>query len=358
VSLKPGESLPEKPLEGFIHFLRHVNNRLLDQVKNQVEVMRSRLIRKVEWRVEHANKLRQCFGPGDAICSSQFNAAGIEGLQLMFYPSGYKGASDGFCSLYLYGPAGCTLRCFLCVGVQKREAHHSFEEPGAFGRTNFCRFETIIDDDNCVTVALEIEEAHQDLVARVAHPLVTPGDRRTQQQIDGGVAGPVQSIVKLQGTPGKPLQGLEDTRILPSLWTAHYEGQTEDMSGTEGMFTWEELKRQAKGQKGGGGGDGRSPARITHSESASNMTSPLATRGGGDWSSSMKNSGSMPALTQGSGFQDAYPPGGGHLPRMSKTGGFSSETPGPSGPRGRRKQVPVDRSLEHDYRANASLAAH
>eukprot|EP00929_Paragymnodinium_shiwhaense_P109196 TRINITY_DN7555_c1_g1_i1.p1 TRINITY_DN7555_c1_g1~~TRINITY_DN7555_c1_g1_i1.p1 ORF type:complete len:775 (+),score=217.28 TRINITY_DN7555_c1_g1_i1:162-2486(+) len=330
--LPPGASPPEKPLEGIVHFHRHVNNRLLDQVKNQVELMRSRLIRKVEWRVEHANKLRSCFGPGEAICSSQFNAAGIEGLQLMFYPSGYKGCTDGFCSLYLYGPAGCTLRCFLCLGVQKREAHHAFEEPGAFGRTNFCRFESVIEEDNSVIVCLEIEEAHQDLVAKVAHPLVVPGDRRSQNDIDGGVSGPITSIVKLQGNQSKQAKGLEETRVLPSLWTAHYEGTATDMSGTDGMFTWEDLKTKAKGALKV---TNHSPAKFAHADSASNMTSPQVTKSfpgrSGDWSAMKSGGGSMPLLTGSDGSPTS------RLPQMSRTAGFSDHhPPAASGPRPRR----------------------
>jgi hypothetical protein len=232
-------SPPDKTLEGMVQFHRHINNRLYEQVKNQVDLMRSRMIRRVEWRVEQASRLRQCFAPGQPICSTQFNAAGLEGLQLLFYPSGYKGATDGFCSLYMYGPAGCTIRCSLFLGEQKREAYHSFVEPGAFGRTNFCRFESITDEsEDSVLVAIEVEEAHQDSSAKVAHALVAPGDRRNQAQLDGASGGPINSVVKLQGHPGKPMQGLEDTRILPSLWTAVYENS----AVPEGMHSFEEIK--------------------------------------------------------------------------------------------------------------------
>ncbi|CAE7828385.1 unnamed protein product, partial [Symbiodinium microadriaticum] len=49
------------------------------------------------------------------------------------------------------------------VGDQKRDANHSFEVAGAFGRTNFCRFEAGIDQvTDTISIALEVDEAHQD----------------------------------------------------------------------------------------------------------------------------------------------------------------------------------------------------
>merc|ERR1719253_1832634 len=103
--------------------------------------------------------LRRCFPVDECMCSKPFNAAGVENMQLIFYPSGYHGSTDGFCSLFLFGPAGATLRCFLFAGGQKREASHYFREPGAFGRTNFCRYEACMDDvEDTVLLALEVEE--------------------------------------------------------------------------------------------------------------------------------------------------------------------------------------------------------
>lgn len=167
------EKLEKKQLPGSLLFRRHVNNRLFDQVKGQVDAMRSRMVRRVEWRLEQASLLRRCFPPNESLCSAAFNAAGIEGMQLIFYPCGYNGATDGFCSLYLYAPAGATLRCNLFVGDQKRDANHSFEVAGAFGRTNFCRFEAGIDQvTDTISIALEVDEAHQDMAATVAHPKI------------------------------------------------------------------------------------------------------------------------------------------------------------------------------------------
>lgn len=241
----PGVEI-QKPLDGLVQFHRHVNNRLYDQVKNECELMKSRMVRRVEWRVEQASKLRQCFPMGESICSTPFMAAGLENLQLIFYPSGYTGSTDGFCSLFLYGPAGCTLKCKLILGPQVREASHSFEEAGAFGRTNFCRLEGVIDEsDDTVMVALEVEEAHQDLVAKIAHPIVTPGDRRSLAQIEGSTTEAIKSVIKVQSSPGKSMPGLDHTRVLPSLWTTNMSDSM--TSPPAGSHTFDELKARSKG---------------------------------------------------------------------------------------------------------------
>jgi len=104
----------DQHLDSFFVFHRHINNRLLEQVRVQVEHMKSRMVRRVEWRVEQASILRQCFPPGESIRSQEFDAAGIEGMQLIFYPSGYTGAAEGYCSLFLFAPAGVTLILVVC----------------------------------------------------------------------------------------------------------------------------------------------------------------------------------------------------------------------------------------------------
>lgn len=259
-------------------FRRHVNNRILDQVKNQVDAMRSRMVRRVEWRLENASKLRKCFPANESMCSASFNAAGVEGLQLIFYPNGYNGATDGFCSLYLFGPAGVTLKCNLFVGDQKRDANHTYDVAGAFGRTNFCRLDAGVDQvTDTITLSLEIDEAHQDMAATVAHAKVTPGDSRSQAQIEGSSPAPIESTVKLQHASGQvgsksKQHAFEDRRVLPSLWTA--KSLADKSSGKPEFHTFDELGQTTS--KGGfrrrGGGDGtdfspKSPASLSASQS-------------------------------------------------------------------------------------------
>jgi len=242
------------PLEGSINIRRHWNNRLLDQVTTQVQIMQSRMIRRIEWRLENASKLQRCFGPGEPMCSPTFSAAGIETLQLMFYPMGYNGATDGYCSIYLYAPAGVSLKTTLHAGSQKRDCSNFFEVSGAFGRTNFCRFESCIDEeDDTVLIAMDVHEAHQDVKATVSHPTAVPGDRRSQAQMDGLLEKGVQSVVKMQRNPGKLTEGLEDIRVLPSLWSAK---PVSEKTGVDGGFKgFDDLKTSSVQARGRGGGD-------------------------------------------------------------------------------------------------------
>ncbi|CAE8609713.1 unnamed protein product, partial [Polarella glacialis] len=190
-----------QPLEGHLLFQQHINNRLFDQVKDQVDSMKCRMVRSVEWRIEQASILRRCFGAGEAMCSTSFDAAGIQGLQLVFYPSGYTdsrdlGAAEGCCSLFLYAPAGAFLKCTLHAGKERRDATHSFDHPGAFGRMNFCRLESCTDEStDSILIRLEVDEAHQDVVAKAAHQPPQPGDRRSLSEQAGAVTGPIGSAV-------------------------------------------------------------------------------------------------------------------------------------------------------------------
>jgi len=314
------EDIRNKPLEGRVVFRRHINNRLGDQVKTQVENMRSRMVRRVEWRLEQASLLRRCFPPGDPMCSVAFAAAGVDGLQLMFYPGGYQGATEGFCSLFLYAPAGATLKYTLYLGSHRRDATNFFEDSGAFGRTNYCRFESIVEEDtDTILVALEIEEAHQDVTARVAHPTVQPGDRRSVSQMEGAVPTAVESVVKMHRAPGKPIPSgcLEDLRVLPSLWTAKSLG---DKASNDVMHSFEDLKQsRAPGNSHGRRGEAAMRSALPASPAAA---SPLA------------GSKSMPSLTKELSGGDMTP-----LPQLSRTSGEWSTVTSPGGLGGPKKVV-------------------
>eukprot|EP00971_Amphidinium_carterae_P323179 6422583-Amphidinium_carterae.1 len=53
--IEPQRSVDEEPaLEGAVLFHRHINNRMLSQVNEQVNLLNSRMIRRIEWRVECA----------------------------------------------------------------------------------------------------------------------------------------------------------------------------------------------------------------------------------------------------------------------------------------------------------------
>eukprot|EP00928_Gymnodinium_smaydae_P023914 TRINITY_DN19542_c0_g4_i1.p1 TRINITY_DN19542_c0_g4~~TRINITY_DN19542_c0_g4_i1.p1 ORF type:complete len:744 (+),score=218.34 TRINITY_DN19542_c0_g4_i1:95-2326(+) len=307
--------------DGIVRFHRYINHQTLDLVKNQVDLMRSRLVRRVEWRVEQASRLKQCFGAGEPLCSPPFTAAGLEGLQLVFYPSGYFGANDGYCSLFLFGPAGASVKCNLMLGPQKREASHVFTEAGCFGRANFCRFEQTVDaSEDTVLVGIEINEAHQDTVATTSHP--TTGD---------GPISAVESTVKLRESPGKN-GPLEATQVLPSIWTAAFEKSI--TQAPDGMHSFDELKARAAR---GGGGDRSSPKTSEFG------AGELGSTGGGR-RRALGTSGSSPAL--GGTWNDTR--GSAPLPRLDRTVGsigFGSTGGGPGGRSRRQKSFAIPQEM-------------
>jgi hypothetical protein len=244
-------------------------------------------------------------------------------MQFVFYPSGYKGATEGYCSLFLYGPAGATLKCWLSAGNQKREASHSFDEPGAFGRTNFCRFEGCIDEvEDTLLIMLDIEDAQQDWTALVKHPCLQPGDRRSIQQIDGSSDKAIESIVKLTKKPGQRASGkdasLLEIKVLPSLWTAKQLGTT--TTAPDGFNNFEDLRAKGRGgQVAGGAG----PRQRSQYSSLMQQSSSLMQQ-----SSMVQASSSMPTMPslRDVGIRTAFeedlsPP----LPQLSKTLGDSRD---------------------------------
>merc|ERR1712232_1279818 len=66
---------------------RYLHHGTLEMVQEEVKKMRSRMTRRIEWKVEQASMLQQCFPAGVSICSPTFLAAGLDGLQLVFFPS-------------------------------------------------------------------------------------------------------------------------------------------------------------------------------------------------------------------------------------------------------------------------------
>merc|ERR1719183_2277661 len=75
-----------EPIVGVMVALHYQNHRLLEMVQSQqhtlqqqvlrkVDLMRSRAVRRVEWRLENAKMLRQSFAQGKPVCSTAFQAA-------------------------------------------------------------------------------------------------------------------------------------------------------------------------------------------------------------------------------------------------------------------------------------------
>mmetsp|Transcript_87500 Transcript_87500/g.282690 ORF Transcript_87500/g.282690 Transcript_87500/m.282690 type:complete len:823 (-) Transcript_87500:131-2599(-) len=206
---------------------------LLELVQRKVDLVRSRSVRRVQWRLEGASMLRQCFAEGKAVCSTAFQAAGVSGMQLVFYPSGCAGAREGFCSFFLSCPAGCALRCWLWAGRWRKEARPEPDDrQDLLGRVNFCRFENCVDPvDESVELAIEIEEAQQITKDGFHTPLgstllshppsgttdvgVVTLSRKTQDLDRMDI-----STLKLELKPSSKVNPGQ-VKQLPAIWTSH-----------------------------------------------------------------------------------------------------------------------------------------
>lgn len=220
---------PHYPIDGVLSVQRYLNHRLLelmqsqgramlDQLQKKVEAVRSRATRRVQWRLENAPLLRQSFSEGQAVRSTPFQAAGLSGMQLVFYPQGYPGARPGFCSVFLSCPPGCTVRCWLWAGRWRREARaEPAEKPDMLGRINFCRFENCVDPvDESIELALEIEEAQQ-----ATKP--------------GAVTAAVQDVEKVQSceTSGKEVNGSLERADLTTMKVQHHTAMKPAADGVQ-----------------------------------------------------------------------------------------------------------------------------
>ncbi|CAE6936597.1 unnamed protein product [Symbiodinium sp. CCMP2592] len=244
-------------LGGQIKYHRYLNHRMLDIVQDQVDLIRSGMVRRIEWRLERASQLRKCFPENECLCSTTFEAAGVDDLQLVFYPSGYVGAREGFCSFFLHCPAGSMLKCWLSVGKHRREAKCAFEKPGYFGRTNFCRFDNSIDPaDDTTMLVLEIDEAQWNIEEPLSHqPMGKVSTVSTKQNtfsddesksiglpLSPEGASPmldkVDSKLSRQRMPGS--RTLQETRQLPSIWTSVPKADV--FEALEGYRSFNDLK--------------------------------------------------------------------------------------------------------------------
>jgi len=254
---------PCLPMSGNLLYQYHFNHRTLPIIRKEIERMQARLVRRVEWMVEQASSLPARFGPVEPICSAVFAAAGVEGMQLLFYPSGYSGATEAFCSLFLYCPAGVTMKFRLSIGNQVRDCSNTFDFGGAYGRTNYCRFDILPDpQDDTIKIVFEIEDVTQDVHAKIGSNDTKPKAKGSGNAVAD--ASPVSTTVNLKRVPGK--ESLVDTKPLPSMWTAKALGDV--ASPPDGFHTWNELD---KSRPKGSASKGKGGATLSLTTSSANL---------------------------------------------------------------------------------------
>lgn len=150
---------------------RHLTSDVLmqERMRAQLQVLQNRTVRRVEWRLEGCTHLLEVMKPGEAIESPLFSAAGVDKMQINFYPRGCevgdKTSQHGQpCAIYVSGPYRTTLRGVLSVGSNSRQFEQRYQRRGDVGgRGKFCSLESQVDLHDSVTLALEIIEVETDL---------------------------------------------------------------------------------------------------------------------------------------------------------------------------------------------------
>eukprot|EP00933_Yihiella_yeosuensis_P028893 TRINITY_DN22666_c3_g1_i1.p1 TRINITY_DN22666_c3_g1~~TRINITY_DN22666_c3_g1_i1.p1 ORF type:complete len:820 (-),score=174.53 TRINITY_DN22666_c3_g1_i1:93-2552(-) len=300
--LEAEEECPEEPFQGGkLMCYRNINHRILPQVRREVEKLQAKMIRRVEWLVKEADSLTDVFPHRTPICSPVFSAAGVEGMQLIIYPSGYTDSMEGFLSAFLYCPAGVKLKCHLSAGNQKREISNHFKEAAAYGRTNFCRLDSAVNTDtNTLLIAFEIEDIVQEVTKEMA---LDPREKYKKQPAPTlETAGPPKisgSAVKLirfadRGT-------LTEVNQLPALWTAEALGEMVKIPEKYKQFSDLPEKAQANRRRGGPKPreDGPVAAATTSPPYPQNSMPPPLPKTGVNFSAAyggVAKSDSMPAL--------------------------------------------------------------
>lgn len=117
--------------------------------------------RYVEWTITEFKSKAAGLAKGESIWSPKFNAAGMQGLMLEFFPKGReKTTFDGFCSLFLWCPNGTKLKYQLRVGTFFRAPDEDeYQGRIGHGHSNFCPLDPEVNDENdSITVAVNFIE--------------------------------------------------------------------------------------------------------------------------------------------------------------------------------------------------------
>jgi len=130
---------------------RDLKRRLLTLLEPQ-EVKKKELpdcafLRSVEWRLEHVSEVARNHPKDKSIYSPEFSILGVSGLQLEFFPNGRESTvMEGFCSLFLWCPAGVTIKYQFRIGSHCAGPDEDvYTSRMGHGHSNFCLFEAQVD---------------------------------------------------------------------------------------------------------------------------------------------------------------------------------------------------------------------
>jgi hypothetical protein len=142
---------------------------LKEKIDREQLTLKNKAVRRIEWKLQGCSYLLEKCGPGQAVDSPPFNASGLMGLQMHFYPKGDDpnpsgGPAGMWCALYISGPGHTTLRGQLNVGVFNKSFDHRFKRKGdAGGRSRFCNLSANLDAEDSILLALDISQTEMEV---------------------------------------------------------------------------------------------------------------------------------------------------------------------------------------------------
>lgn len=184
---------------------------LFDRLTRELAVVKNRSVRRIEWRLDGCSQLLALCRVGEAVDSAHFGAAGLDKVQLHFYPRGVDANSAGNCSLFISCPPRTFLRCTLGVGKQTRHIEHKFERQGeVYGKARFCPLDAQVDHSDGVMISVDVTEVHTDLVDQ---GVLRPASAKPGQP--GG--GAVTSVLKLRRADPQNAEEVVRCASLPAI---------------------------------------------------------------------------------------------------------------------------------------------
>lgn len=111
------------------------------------------------WKIEGISDKIRDMPKNTPIRSDAFTVFGVPDIQLEFFPNGRESTSlAGFCSLFLWCPAGTKIRYQLRIGKHwAAPDEDEYTAPMGHGHSNFCSLQAQIDTANdCVEVGLRV----------------------------------------------------------------------------------------------------------------------------------------------------------------------------------------------------------
>lgn len=121
--------------------------------------------RHVEWRLDDYSGTLRTTPRNESKWSPEFSVVGVKGMNLEFFPNGRESTvHDGFCSLFLWCPAGVKIKYQLRVGTHYAAPDiDDFAQRMGHGHSNFCYLEAQVDRaSDSVTVGIHILDISMD----------------------------------------------------------------------------------------------------------------------------------------------------------------------------------------------------